>query len=331
MNQATGKQTLSEEPIYNIGAVSRMTGIGIATLRAWERRYGFPESGRTSGGHRLYSEADVINLRWVKEQVDGGMRASKAIRALKHHTKAGRFPAIESTQPAPGLLRERPLADGQLELAALQARLTQALIAHNTAAADQILGEALLVHNLDDLMLDAIGPTMAEIGQAWMDKRIDVATEHLATNYLRHRLQTWAMSSSPPYPVSPVALACAPGEWHEGSLLILAALLCRRRWPVAYLGQSFPLSDLDSFVKEVRPQAIVLVAMLEESATALADWPKWLPQATETSQPVVGFGGRAFNQYPELRERTPGLFLGATLREGMQKLESILQNPTVTG
>ena len=29
------------EALYNIGVVSRMTGISMATLRAWERRYDF--------------------------------------------------------------------------------------------------------------------------------------------------------------------------------------------------------------------------------------------------------------------------------------------------
>jgi DNA-binding transcriptional MerR regulator len=46
-------QTGNEEPLYNIGVVARMTGISMPTLRAWERRYDFPDSERTAGGHRL--------------------------------------------------------------------------------------------------------------------------------------------------------------------------------------------------------------------------------------------------------------------------------------
>ena len=56
-------RSASEEPIYNIGVVARMTGIPVATLRVWERRYEFPEAGRTAGGHRLYSESEVSRLR----------------------------------------------------------------------------------------------------------------------------------------------------------------------------------------------------------------------------------------------------------------------------
>ena len=46
---ATG-WNVSEEPIYNIGVVARMTGIPVATLRVWERRYQFPTAERTEGG-----------------------------------------------------------------------------------------------------------------------------------------------------------------------------------------------------------------------------------------------------------------------------------------
>ncbi|MBN1888342.1 MAG: MerR family DNA-binding transcriptional regulator [Thermoflexales bacterium] len=307
------KQAATQDLVYNIGAVARMTGISIATLRAWERRYGFPRAGRSAGGHRLYSEGDVSGLRWIKAQLDGGLRPSKAIEAWQHHKG-------EILEPAASAPANQPMG-----LEVFHRQLFQALAAHDTARADHILGEALLAHNLDNIMLDVIGPAMADIGQAWMDGRLDVATEHLATNYLRHRLQTWALSSAPPRQVAPVVLACAPGEWHEGGLLILAALLRRRRWPVVYLGQSVPLPDLAKLAGEVKPQIIVLSATLEESARALAELPKWLPAASGTGQPVVAYGGQAFDRQPEWRARVPGTFLGQTLREGLQALESMIQ------
>ena len=80
---------ISHEPLYNIGVVTRMTGISMATLRAWERRYDFPEASRTSGGHRLYSEHDIMCLRWVKSRIDDGMQTAQAIQALRHQETSG--------------------------------------------------------------------------------------------------------------------------------------------------------------------------------------------------------------------------------------------------
>ena len=79
----------SHDPLYNIGVVTRMTGISMATLRAWERRYNFPETRRTSGGHRLYSEQDVYRLKWVKDRIDEGMQTAQAINALRYQEEKG--------------------------------------------------------------------------------------------------------------------------------------------------------------------------------------------------------------------------------------------------
>ncbi len=80
---AEPEKQLTEEPFYNIGAVTRATGIPGTTLHAWERRYGFPRASRTAGGHRLYTEQDIILLRWVKAQVDGGLATHQAILAAQ--------------------------------------------------------------------------------------------------------------------------------------------------------------------------------------------------------------------------------------------------------
>jgi len=81
--------TPNEEPLFNIGAVARMTDIPEATLRVWERRYHFPHSARTAGGHRLYSQQEVERLQWVKKHLDNGMQASLAIQALRRAEQEG--------------------------------------------------------------------------------------------------------------------------------------------------------------------------------------------------------------------------------------------------
>ena len=295
----------------------------MATLRVWERRYGFPNATRTPGGHRLYAEREIARLRWVKAQTDKGLHIGQAIRNLEHLEKNGRFPESlpqydkVSGQQTEGFSRE-----------ALRDSLTIALLSHDLEAADRLLGEAFPIYPLETLILDIMGPTWAEIGEAWMSGRIDAATEHLATNYLRHRLLMWLASGPPARQLHPIVLACAPGEWHEGSLLMFSVLLRRQGWPVAYLGQSLPLPDLARFVKEIKPVAVVLVAMTEEPARALMEWPHWLPEAYSNNRPVMSFGGRIFTLQPEWRTKVPGIFLGLSLSEGLKKLDALLREIT---
>jgi DNA-binding transcriptional MerR regulator len=321
MSQPRDEFTPNEEPLFNIGAVSRMTDISETTLRVWERRYDFPNSTRSAGGHRLYSKQDVARLQWVKLRIDEGMQTGQAIRALQHTEREG------GSMPVP--LSAQPFAAGEGHRDALgkyHERLLDALLLHDAELSNQILAEALVLFPLEYLLLNVIIPTFYDIGEAWSAGRIDVATEHFATNHLRHHLLVWMRIGPPAYHVNPVVLACAPGELHEGSLLILAVLLRRLRWPIIYLGQTMPLSDMANFIDEVEASVIVFVAMTQETAHALAEWPHWMPNAARTKHPLITYGGRVFSEQPALAEHMPGLLLGETIQEGVETLDRILHD-----
>jgi DNA-binding transcriptional MerR regulator len=309
-------QSPTSEAIFNIGAVARMTGIPVTTLHAWERRYGFPHSsGRTPGGHRLYSEKDVSLLHSVKAQIQQGISARLAVAAVQKMDLEGRL--------LPGHPVEAPRAvNVPASSPAGHAQLSEALFQHDLARADRLMAEMLAFSSPEEITLNIIGPLLAELGEAWEAGRITVSDEHLASNYLRQRLLMWMVSGPPPRETRPIVLACAPGEWHDGSLLMLAVLLRRRGWPVAYLGQNVPFADLAIFVEQVQAQALVLVGMLEESAQALADWPQWIKQSA--GRPLVAFAGRAFVLWPELKKQVPGIYLGDSIQEGVARIEALL-------
>jgi MerR family transcriptional regulator, light-induced transcriptional regulator len=304
------------EAIYNIGAVTRLTGIPVTTLHAWERRYDFPHpSGRTAGGHRLYSEKDVTLLRSIKAQIGQGLTARQAVTAVQKMDLEGRLPGFSIELP------------GTIDLSspspAGRAQLAEALFQHDLMGADQLLAEMLAFSSPEEITLNIIGPVLAELGEAWEAGRITVSDEHLASNYLRQRLLMWLVTGPPPREINPIVLACAPGEWHEGSLLMLAVLLRRRGWPVAYLGQNVPFADLAVFVEQVQPPLLVLVGMLEDTARALANWPKWIKPSKDRR--LVTFAGRAFVLQPELKNQVPGIYLGDTVQAGLVKLEELLR------
>ena len=47
------------EKRHPIQVVARRTGMTADRLRAWEKRYGVVEPGRSDGGRRLYSDEDI--------------------------------------------------------------------------------------------------------------------------------------------------------------------------------------------------------------------------------------------------------------------------------
>ncbi|MCX7109943.1 MAG: MerR family transcriptional regulator [Proteobacteria bacterium] len=64
--------SLNDQPGFGIGAVSRLTGIPLDTLRAWERRYSLVNPVRTSANKRSYTRTDVARLKLIKKLVDQG-------------------------------------------------------------------------------------------------------------------------------------------------------------------------------------------------------------------------------------------------------------------
>jgi PAS domain S-box-containing protein len=62
-----------------VGELARRTGVGVSTLRAWERRFGFLEPVRSPTGQRLYSDVDLERVSAVCRLVAEGLTLSAAV------------------------------------------------------------------------------------------------------------------------------------------------------------------------------------------------------------------------------------------------------------
>ncbi len=63
----------SESANLKIGAVARLTGISVHTLRKWEDRYAAVQPRRTEGGERVYTRPDLKRLALIKRLSDAGL------------------------------------------------------------------------------------------------------------------------------------------------------------------------------------------------------------------------------------------------------------------
>jgi DNA-binding transcriptional MerR regulator len=102
--------SVSDKSIYSIGALARMLGVTPATLRSWEDRYGVVVPERSAGAQRLYSRDHLDQLRFVCQQMQHGLSAADAHRALAERL-AGRQRSSIADRDEPGeraiLLAER--------------------------------------------------------------------------------------------------------------------------------------------------------------------------------------------------------------------------------
>jgi methanogenic corrinoid protein MtbC1 len=300
-------------PLFNTAAVAHRTGLPPATFRVWERRYGFPKPARGPNQQRSYSEQDIEALIWLRQRLDEGLTISAAVALLRDHLTR---PARHSTALArpPGLLA---------------AEAERALLAFDAGTADAVLGEAHALFSVERVCLEVLQPVLLAIGEAWHQGRVDAAQEHFASTFVRRRLVDLLQSGSTSAN-GPLALAaCAPNDWHELGLLMVAVFLARHGWRVVYLGPSLPLEGLLSSLRSLRPAAVVLSATTDDTAAALAEVTRVL-HSLPPPRPLIGFGGGPFEREPALREATPGLYLGPSAATAVARLEQAMLEQTAT-
>jgi DNA-binding transcriptional MerR regulator len=80
---------VSDRSIYSIGALARVLDVSPATLRSWEDRYGLVVPERSAGAQRLYTRDHLDQLMFVREQMQLGLSAADAHRALAERLADG--------------------------------------------------------------------------------------------------------------------------------------------------------------------------------------------------------------------------------------------------
>jgi DICT domain-containing protein len=112
-----------------IGDLSNRTGVAEATLRVWERRYGFPRPVRTPSRHRRYSDEQVELIERVLSLRAAGLSLTTAIERAQTAERP-RGMSLFSL-----LLRRRP----ELDLSSIR---KPTLIAFSRAIEDEVLARA---------------------------------------------------------------------------------------------------------------------------------------------------------------------------------------------
>ena len=77
------------QAVYVISVAAELAGVHPQTLRIYERK-GLVEPGRTQGGSRRYSEADIALLRRIQDLTNEGLNLAGVKRVLELEAELGR-------------------------------------------------------------------------------------------------------------------------------------------------------------------------------------------------------------------------------------------------
>ena len=338
----------SDTPMFNTKSVVQQTGVPGPTLRAWERRYTLLSPERANNTYRLYSERDVVVIRWLKERVDAGMTISQAIALFRHkhdekpneHRLSSEQVKIEeiATQPAfPVTSKSEVPADvipshkGQTQtlfpaiysMRLVQERLVEAFNQFDESQANTIMGSMLAIYPLDQVCTELITPTMWHIGQLWADGTITVSVEHFASNFFR-ALLTNLLHVTPVVMDAPTAIVgCAPGEPHELASLMLALFLRRSGIRVVYLGQNIEIDGLLQSVRKLSPTLLCISLTMPAHLSGLIELAHKLEELPQP-RPILAFGGQVFAYNTYVIPQIPGVYLAGELKTIVAQLQTMI-------
>jgi len=219
----------------SIAAVERDTGLTKDTLRVWERRYGFPQPDRDSGGERAYPLDQVEKLRVVKRLMDGGHRPGRLVAMPFDELQRLSANTVDAPRrEMPGSLA--PDLKASLEL----------MRSHDPDALRRHLQQTQMRLGLLRFITDVVVPLNTMVGDAWMRGKMEIFEEHAYIECLQGvmRQTMGGVPESGPLDRPRVLLTTFPGEPHSLGLLLAEALFSLEGARCVSLGVQTPVWDI---------------------------------------------------------------------------------------
>jgi methanogenic corrinoid protein MtbC1 len=271
-----------------IGAIAHEIGLTKDALRVWERRYGFPQPLRSSGGERLYPQEQVTKLRLVKRLLDAGHRPSKVLPQS--------IARLQQLAEDSGVGQDAP--DAQLD------RLVELLrVGRYDDFRFELLKRATR-EGLAHFVLDVAAPLSARVGNAWAAATLQVYHEHLFSEAMQVTLRSLmrplseALRGRGTHPR--VVLTTLPGEGHGLGILMAEAMLALADCECVALGTQTPHQDIVDAVTAHEIDIVALSFSASMPAQAVVNGLMEL-RAALSPKVVIWVGGSS----PALRRKLP--------------------------
>jgi DNA-binding transcriptional MerR regulator len=216
-----------------MGAVTRRTGIGEHTLRAWERRFGFPSPHRLESGHRRYPAEQVQRLLLIDTALKCGYRAGDVVPLSKSDLEdlLRACGALDTGVPAgitPGIIESILDASRRFDRETLAAAL---------ARDSSLLG-------IGPFLRERVEPLLREVGESWARGELEIRHEHFFSEVLEDHLRALRASLEASGSGRPVVLATLPDELHGLGLHIVALAVAAAGRRVRVLGPHLPVEEI---------------------------------------------------------------------------------------
>jgi DNA-binding transcriptional MerR regulator len=215
---------------YTLNVLEKLTGIKIATIRVWERRYNIINPKRTDTNRRWYDDDDLRRLINISIIYHSGIKISKIAK----------YSESELEEKAEFLTNDSVGSDTHIN------SLIVAMLSFNGSAVNEILLRSIINSGFEETFSSVVFPFLKRVGILWHTGSVNIGAEHFITNIFRGRLIS-AIDSLPPAndPKRKRVIMYLPdNELHEMGLLFYSYLIRKMGHEVLYLGQATPFIAL---------------------------------------------------------------------------------------
>ncbi len=179
--------------VYTIGQVADLTGVPENTIRSWERRFGLPTPGRTTGKQRRYAPSDIELIQSIQTARDAGRTMDQAIADATSAKRIHPPTPLKVIAAAVGSPPANHVDAGPASTHASVRRLAGELARLNLPAANRMLSDAMLALPVEAvvrlMLLEAsrslramcirgeVEPITLLVARDWIDRKIMAAYE----------------------------------------------------------------------------------------------------------------------------------------------------------
>lgn len=303
-----------DEARHPMAVVTQRTGLTSHAIRAWERRYGVVDPGRSPGGHRLYSDREVERLRLLHQLTLGGRQIGQL--------------APLSDEELSDLLREDESAGATAPRAGKtgsEESFRQKLIDEAMAAVrdldaetlDAVLRRAAIGLETMEYLEGMMSPLLELIGEAWASEEATPAHEHLASAVVG-RVGGWLLENLEPEGDAPTLVVTTPaGDRHELGALAAAITAASAGWKALYLGPDLPARDIAAAAIASDARAVALSLVFPGAGASVADELVALRGALPPTVPIFA-GGAAAELYGETLDEIEAVRIDSFTRLRLQ-------------
>lgn len=270
------------------------------------------------------------------------MTVRKALKALitdgYAYTRAGKGTFVsdlpgKASKSQPGALSFTGLSDWHTTYPHNWQKLIDPLLAFDCVGVEQAISEVLAAHSVEAVANELFPAIIKYLEQQWQAGNVGLPVHNYAITTVRSQLIAM-VNATPMADHGPkILLGCTPEDQHEIGLLLLALNLRRRGYLVIYIGPNLTLSEFRALLETGKPQIVCLSAATDQAvlrlkalaSQCLADQAVAVSDAEMLAKPKpwLTFGGVIFRQKPDLVMEVPGIYLGNSVNEAVERIQRL--------